>query len=301
MPPLILIGYGDIAARVARRSPTQAIYALARKAAPRPARHLGAWHSIVLDLDAPTPALKLPAQAIWLYLAPPPQSGTVDTRLANWLALQANQAPPRAVIYASTTGVYGDHAGGWITEATPPNPAHQRGQRRLHAEHQFTQWCAARAIALTILRITGIYAADRLPIARIKARAPVVCLQESPWSNRIHADDCADICTALIHRATQNTPITGVFNISDNTPRPMTELFLATAAHFGLPPPPCQPLAHILAEASPTAREFLTESKRIDASAIQRALNWQPRYPNLAATLAEMAKDNPSPTQSVTK
>ncbi|HQS02350.1 MAG: hypothetical protein B7Y07_11755 [Halothiobacillus sp. 24-54-40] len=286
MPPLILIGHGDIAARVARRHPAHTIYALARKTAPRPANHTGAWHSIAYDLDTANAAPELPAEAIWLYFAPPPDTGTQDTRVAHWLAAMAKQPAPRAVLYASTTGVYGDHAGGWITEATPPSPAHDRGRRRLNAESQLTQWCTARQIPLSHLRITGIYAAERLPIERIKARAPVVCLAESPWSNRIHADDLADICTALIARIEANTPVTGIYNISDNTPRPMSELYFATAAHYGLPPPPCLPLADVLAQASPMAREFLTESKRIDASAIQCALNWQPRYPNLAATLA---------------
>ncbi len=294
MPPaaLILIGYGDIAARVASRHPARAIYALARKPAPRPPQHAGLWHGLMIDLDAPSPLPELPASAIWLYFAPPPATGVHDTRVAHWLSLMANQPAPRAVIYASTTGVYGDHGGGFITEATPPSPAHDRGRRRLHAEAQFTRWCAARHSPLSVLRITGIYAADRLPIERIKARAPIVCPEQSPWSNRIHAEDLAFIITALIARSEANTPVTGLFNISDNTPRPMSELYLATAAHFGLPPPPCLPFAEILAQASPMAREFLSESKRIDASAIQQALNWQPRYPNLAATLAEMSQSD---------
>jgi nucleoside-diphosphate-sugar epimerase len=299
--PLILIGYGDIAARVARHHPAHSIYALARRQCAAPAEHRGSWHSIIYDLDAPAPPPELPAHALWLYFAPPPPSGVADTRITHWLAAQVAQPPPRAVVYASTTGVYGDQGGAWVTEATPPAPAHDRARRRLNAESQLSQWCAARSIPLTVLRITGIYAANRLPVERIKAREPVVCLSEAPWSNRIHAEDLAEIYAALINRIEANTPVTGIFNISDNTPRPMTELYLATAAHFGLPMPPCLPQSEVLAKASPMAREFLTESKRIDACAIQRALNWQPRYSNVAATLAEVSRDEGSPTQNVTK
>lgn len=302
-PALILTGFGDIAARIAHRHPLHRIYALARRPAPRPHNHSGAWHGILYDLDTPTALPELPAHAIWLYLAPPPNTGETDTRVAHWLTA-AGQLP-RAVIYASTTGVYGDHQGGWVNEATPARPAHDRARRRLNAEHQFTQWCAARAIPLSILRITGIYAADRLPIARIKARTPVVCLEQSPWSNRIHADDLAEIYAALIRRIEASTPVTGIYNVSDNTPRPMTELYLATAAHFGLPAPPCLPLSEVLAQSTAMAREFLTESKRIDASAIQRALNWQPSYPNLASTLADtpanIPREHGAPTKNVTK
>ncbi|HQT42731.1 MAG TPA: SDR family NAD(P)-dependent oxidoreductase [Halothiobacillus sp.] len=303
--PLVFIGYGDIAARVARLHPQHETHAIARQAALRPAGHTGAWvvHPHNLDTDT-TPTV--PESALWLYFAPPPNTGVTDTRVARWLAAMANQPAPQHVIYASTTGVYGDHHGEWITEHTPATPAHDRGRRRLDAEAQFTERCAARAIPLTLLRITGIYACDRLPIERIKAGAPVVCLEESPWSNRIHAEDCADICAQLIARTESGQPVTGVFNLSDNQPRPMTELYLATAAHFGLPAPPCLPLSEVLAQSTAMAREFLTESKRIDARAIQRALNWQPRYPNLAATLAEcrqaeMSQSDKSGTINVTK
>jgi nucleoside-diphosphate-sugar epimerase len=288
--PLILIGYGDIAARVAHRHPAHPIIALARRPAPRPPAHRGAWHSLIYDLETPTPLPEMPAHAIWLYLAPPPNIGETDTRVTHWLTAMASQPPPRAAIYASTTGVYGDQRGAWVTEATPPAPQHDRARRRLNAEQQISQWSDGQHIPSTILRITGIYAADRLPIERIKARAPVVCMEESPWSNRIHAEDLADIYAILIHRIEAGTPVTGIYNLSDNTPRPMSELYHATAAHLGLPPPPCLPLADVLKQASPMAREFLTESKRIDARAIQAALNWQPRYPNLAATLAELPR-----------
>lgn len=291
--PLILIGYGDIAARVACRHPEHTITALARRQSAAPAAHRGQWHSMSYDLDAPNAALDFPADALWLYFAPPQNTGTQDTRVANWLAAQSQKAPPRAVVYASTTGVYGDQGGAWVNEATAPAPQHDRARRRLSAERQFSHWCEGQHIPLTILRLAGIYAADRLPIARIIAAEPIVCLDESPWSNRIHADDCADIITALIDRIAHNTPVTGIYNISDNTPRPMSELYLATAAHFGLPSPPCLPLAQVLTHASPMAREFLTESKRIDARAIQAALNWQPRYPNLAATLVTIKADLP--------
>lgn len=287
MHPLVLIGYGDIARRVAERHPDHPILALARHVAFCPVTHRAQWESRVFDLDGKTPLGPIPRDAIWLYFAPPPNQGVTDTRVAGWLARIPAEQQPRAVIYASTTGVYGDHHGDWIDEQTPPSPAHDRGRRRLDAEARFADWCGARAIGLTVLRITGIYACDRLPLARIRAGEPVVCLEESPWSNRIHADDLAEVYARLIARVAQGQPVTGLFNVSDNNPRPMTELYLATAKHFKVAPPPCKPLAEVLAQASPMAREFLTESKRIDARAIQQALDWQPHYPNLQAALAD--------------
>ncbi|OZB77813.1 MAG: hypothetical protein B7X28_09475 [Halothiobacillus sp. 13-55-253] len=240
--PLVIIGYGDIARRVAERHPQHAITAFSRQVPFCPVTHRGHWASVAIDLDQMASTVDIPARAIWLYFAPPARSGESDSRVANWLAAVPDHQRPSAVIYASTTAVYGDQG--------------------------------------------GLYACDRLPLERIRAGAPVVCLEESPWSNRIHADDLANIYTRLIARVEQAEPVSGVFNISDNNPRPMTELYVNTAAHFDLPAPPCLPLADVLAQSSPMAREFLTESKRIDARAIQLALDWQPRYPDLATTLA---------------
>lgn len=284
--PLVIIGYGDIARRVAERHPQHAITAFSRQVPFCPVTHRGHWASVAIDLDQVASTVDIPARAIWLYFAPPARSGEADSRVANWLTAVPDHQRPSAVIYASTTAVYGDQGGAWVDEHTPPNPAHDRGRRRLDAETRFGQWCAAHSVPLTVLRLTGLYACDRLPLERIRAGAPVVCPEESPWSNRIHADDLADIYTRLIARVEQAAPVAGVFNVSDNNPRPMTELYVNTAAHFDLPAPPCLPLADVLAQSSPMAREFLTESKRIDARAIQQALDWQPRYPDLATTLA---------------
>lgn len=284
--PLVLVGYGDIAARIARNHSHASIFAYARHQPESPVTHAGSWHGCAFDLDRDLPA-DLPRGAVWVYLAPPPSNGVIDSRVVRWLSAIAFSQLPAQVIYASTTGVYGDRQGDWVSEATPANPAHDRGRRRLDAEERFRAWCAQREIPCTVLRVTGIYACDRLPLDRIRAGEPVVRLAESPWSNRIHADDLADIVGLLITRLASGRPVSGVFNVSDNNPRPMTELYLKTASHFGLPSPPSLPLADVLANARPMAREFLSESKRIDARAIQRVLNWRPRYPDLARGLVD--------------
>jgi nucleoside-diphosphate-sugar epimerase len=84
--------------------------------------------------------------------------------------------------------------------------------------------------------------------------------------------------------------VTGTFNVSDNHPTPVNVIYRQMAAHFGLPQPPEQPLETVLAQSSPMAREFLSDSRRVNATAIQRTLDWQPRYPRLAATLADCPK-----------
>jgi len=284
--PIVLIGYGDIARRLAQRLPERDIVAIARQQPEAPPGHRGHWTGVAADLDADAslPDDVIPAGAIWVYLAPPPRQGVSDTRVTRWL--EAVHEPPGAVVYIGTTGVYGDQQGAWVDEHIPARPGHDRGRRRLDAERQFTDWCAAQDVPLTCLRVTGIYACDRLPLERLRAGTPVPTGLEAPWSNRIHADDLVDILRQLVARAEAGNPVTGVFNVSDNHPAPVSRIYRRIAAHFRLPPPPEAPLETILAQSSPMAREFLSESRRIDASAIQRALDWQPRYPDIDATLA---------------
>ncbi len=284
--PIVLIGYGDIAGRVAAHLPDHAITTIARQHTEPSEGHRGDWHSLVIDLDrdTPIPDEAFRADAIWVYLAPPPRTGQDDPRVARWL--QEASGPPAAMIYVSTTGVYGDQGGKRVDESTPPSPGHDRGWRRLDAENQFREHAAANNTPLTCLRVTGIYNCERLPLAKLRAGTPVPGGEQAPWSNRIQADDLADIIIRLIARIDTGQPVTGTFNVSDNHPMRISEVYRLTAEHFGLASPPEAAMEDVLAQASPMAREFLSESRCIDASAIQQALGWQPRYPDLKATLA---------------
>ncbi|MCL7745261.1 SDR family NAD(P)-dependent oxidoreductase [Guyparkeria hydrothermalis] len=284
--PIVLVGYGDIARRLAERLSDRDIVAIARHAPERPAGHKGRWVGMALDLDTDIrPSVADAPGATWVYLAPPARKGREDTRVARWLSGAAST--PEAMIYISTTGVYGDHRGGWVDESTPPRPAHDRGWRRLDAEQRFEAQADQHHIPLTVLRVAGIYACDRLPVEKIRRGAPVPAGPDAPWSNRIHADDLADILAQLIDRLDMHHPVSGTFNVSDNHPTPVNVIYGEIASHFGLPQPPETSLESVLAHASPMAREFLSESRRINARAIQRALGWQPRYQTLATTLAD--------------
>ncbi|MFO7808317.1 NAD-dependent epimerase/dehydratase family protein [Guyparkeria sp.] len=289
--PVVLIGYGDIAERLAHRLADHDLVAIARHTVEPPQTHRGQWHAFPIDLDAETviPPEATPYNAIWVYLAPPPREGRTDPRLARWL--DGTGHPPAGLLYISTTGVYGHHGGNWVHENTPPAPAHDRGRRRLDAETQSQQYARAQDIPACVLRVTGIYACDRLPVEKVHRGTPVPAGPEAPWSNRIHADDLADILHLLVDRIESGHPVAGTFNVSDNHPTPVNVTYRRIAAHFGLPQPPEASLASILEQASPMAREFLSESRRVDASAIQHALGWQPRYPTLAAALADCPPD----------
>ena len=128
-----------------------------------------------IDLDAtPDPALRavLAAaadRAAVVYLAPPPDSGTTDPRLATFLA-QIEDVTPAVFVYISTTGVYGNAGGALVDEFTPVAPSNDRSRRRVAAECTAQAWCAARGVRCVILRVPGIYGPDRLPLERLRRR-----------------------------------------------------------------------------------------------------------------------------------
>ena len=162
MKRLLIAGFGDIARRAAPLLASRFELRIASR-------------SNGMDLDRPDSLAPLEAADAVLHCAPPPQTGTEDTRTANLLAvLERNRILPTRFVYISTSGVYGDCGGALVDESRAVNPQSPRAQRRVHAEAQLALWCTRQGVALVVLRAPGIYAADRLPLERLRAGTPVL-------------------------------------------------------------------------------------------------------------------------------
>lgn len=220
-------------------------------------------------------------QAVF-HFAPPPPEGEQDELTARVIAHFTRRGHPQRVVYISTTGVYGDCGGAWVDESWPPRPLTARSRRRLDAEQRLQDWAATSGGELVILRVAGIYGPDRLPLERIRAGQPVIAPEESPWSNRIHADDLVEICLAALERA----PAGAIYNVSDGQPSTMTDYFDRIAAAAGLPLPPRIPLAAAAAQLSPAMLSYVQESRRLSNRKLLDELGLTLRYPTLAAGLA---------------
>lgn len=277
---ILLLGAGDIAQRIGQRYAQQghAVTAVARSAETLAACQALGFTCLALDLAQAPP---LPAASHIFYCAAPPAplaNGQGDPTLA---AVLATLPPPaQGLLYLSTTGVYGDCQGRWITEAEPLKPQSARGQRRLAAERSLRAWAAHTGGRALTLRVPGIYGPGRLPRARILNGQPVLCAADSPYSNRIHADDLAAAAQLLMDGQAQ-----GAYHLSDGSPSSITEYFHRTADFYGLPRLPEVGMAQAKQAISPALMSFLEENKRLDISAIQ-ALGFVPRYKNLAAGIA---------------
>jgi nucleoside-diphosphate-sugar epimerase len=272
-----IVGFGDMGRRVAAlwQAHGGEVTALIRTSRPM----LGC-RAISGDLDYPETLHNLPSGAILFHFAPPPPTGSIDTRTAHLLkALE--EAPPRRIVYFSTSGVYGDCQGAWIDESWPVHPGNDRSRRRTDAEQQLIAFARRHTLPLIILRVPGIYGPGRLPLERLRRGDPVVCPDEAPWSNRIHADDLA----AITVRAGQEDAPAGIYNISDDQPLSITEYLYRLADIVGLPRPPCVSLAQARHTFSPQLLEYLSESRRLDNRRMKIILGVQLHYPTLAAGL----------------
>ncbi|MSQ50009.1 MAG: SDR family NAD(P)-dependent oxidoreductase [Betaproteobacteria bacterium] len=265
MKSLLIAGYGDIARR--------AMPALGLRFE---VRVLSRSNGTDLDRPETLAALK-PTDAV-LHCAPPPQTGESDSRTANLLAtFDSRRILPSRFVYISTSGVYGDCAGALVDEARALNPQSQRARRRVDAEERLALWCTRHRVALVVLRAPGIYAADRLPLERLRAGTPTLRDQDDVYTNHIHAADLASICA----RALQDDAPAGVYNAADDTQLKMGEWFDLLADRAGLPRPPRIARSEAGERLPPGLLSFMNESRRLDNTRLKRTLGIRLCYPTV--------------------
>ncbi|MFM0047391.1 SDR family NAD(P)-dependent oxidoreductase [Paraburkholderia sediminicola] len=184
---------------------------------------------------------------------------------------------PVRLVYASTTGVYGDCGGAWIDETRASQPANARAKRRVSAERQLRRATARGVIAASIARIPGIYARNRLPLARLEKRTPALIDADDVYTNHIHADDLAAI---LVRLATRGRPGRAI-HASDDTSLKMGEYFDVVADAFGLERAPRITRAAAEQQIEPTLLSFMRESRRLVNRRLKEELRVSLRYPSV--------------------
>ena len=280
MESVLIVGCGHVGRRVAvsLHARGQHVTGLVRSTtSAAQLRELGI-DALCLDLDdSASPMPRSGKFGAVCYLAPPPSTGVQDTRMRGFLESLDKTSPPRRIVYISTSAVYGDCRGDWITEEQPLQPATDRGRRRLDAERQLQAWAARHGVEWVILRVPGIYGPGKLPLERLRKGLPVLREAEAPYTNRIHADDLATICVAALDSDHHNT----VYNVSDGHPSTMTDYFFRVADAAGLPRPPVVSREEAQQVLSAGMLSFLQDSRRMSNQKLLRDLRVTLRYPDL--------------------
>jgi len=237
---------------------------------------------VVGDLDDSATLVRLAGLADRIiYSAPPASNGDGDPRLERTLTALSRGRLPCSLVYISTSGVYGDHGGAGVAETARQRTASPRARRRVAAEALLRDWGQRLGVATSVLRAPGIYAADRLPVARIRAGTPAIEAAGDSYSNHIHADDLARACVLALFRACGGR----AFNVCDDQPLRMGDYFDAVADRFGLPRPPRLPRDVVRSRVEPMLWSFMAESRQLDNQRARRELRLRLRYPTVASFL----------------
>jgi len=292
MNPVLIAGCGDIGQRVAQRYRAQGIsvHGLARSEASAARLRAEGIEPVFGDLADHAMLKDLPtAEVVIFYLAPPPAQGECDPLLQNFLAAIDPARLPAKLVLISTTAVYGDCRGAWITEAQAAEPQTARGQRRLDAENTLRRWGRETGVPFVILRVGGIYGPGRLPVERLEKGLPILDPADSPYTNRIHQDDLARVCVAAAERGLPGE----IYNVADGHPGTMSQYFIDVAKALGLPPPPVVSRAEAEKVMSAGMLSYLQESRRLDNRKMREELAVELCYPDLAAGLAALQGTDP--------
>lgn len=282
-PVLLIVGCGDIGLRVLRLVRGRfRVLALTSTAARIPLLRAAGATPLFGDLDDLASLGRLAALAdCVLHLAPPPARGTSDTRTQSLLQALARGARVRRLVYASTSGVYGDVGGAPIDETRALRPATERACRRVDAEARVRHYGRALDVCVSVLRVPGIYALDREggdPRERVRRGAPLLVEADDVFTNHIHADDLAQACVAALLRGAPQR----VYHACDSSQTKMGDYFDGVADAFGLPRAPRLTRAQAAQVLSPVQMSFLAESRRLDNRRLRQELKVRLRYPTPA-------------------
>ena len=282
-PRILILGCGDIGMRLIKLLRGRyRIYALTRQVERiAPLRAAGAV-PILGDLDKPESLARVARLAqVVVHLAPPQSQDLIDRRTRGLIPL----LPARAImVYMSTTGVYGDCAGELIDETRAVNPQNARAVRRVDAEQVLRAWALRSHARLSILRVPGIYADDRLPLERLTKGTPALIDEDDVYTNHIHADDLARIVMLALARGAAGR----AYHAVDDSCMKMGEYFDAVARAFQLPLAPRLPRAQLKEQVSPMLLSFMSESRRLGNRRIKGELGVRLRYADVDAALQAM-------------
>ncbi|MBX9845289.1 MAG: SDR family oxidoreductase [Xanthobacteraceae bacterium] len=186
----------------------------------------------------------------------------------------------QSIVYLSSTGVYGDHAGAWVDETTATVPAHARGGARVKAEQDWQALARTRRVPVAVLRLGGIYGPGQNAFVRLRAGRAHRIDKPGHVSNRIHVADIAQAIDAVFTRR-----FDGVVNVTDGAPASPNEQIEYAATLLGIEPPPLLPFDEAKRRLSPFLMSFYEGCARVRNERLKQELGVTLRYPDYRAGL----------------
>jgi len=177
--------------------------------------------------------------------------------------------------YLSTTGVYGNTKGDWVSEMNQPNPIQKRSQKRLHCEKEWIE----SGLPAQIFRLPGIYGPGRSTFEAIRNNKIRVIFKKDQVFSRIHV---ADITNAIIYLLKNKNSLNfyQIINIADDEPCSQIEVIQYCYGLLGLKMPKPILFEEAKKELSPIAQSFWMENRRVSNKLLCETLGYKLIYKN---------------------
>ena len=216
----------------------------------------------------------------------PPTRAGVDPALDR-LGPLLNSLSPTWVGYLSTTGVYGDRQGQWVSESDAACPSQDRSRRRLDCEQA---WLSS-GLPVQILRLPGIYGPGRSVLEGLISKRVRRINKPDQVFCRIHVEDIAGACLHLMHKAAAGIA-PPIVNVVDDEPAPSAELLEFGAELLGCDPPVEESYADASQNMSTMAQSFWSENRRVSNRLLCEQLGYTLLHPNYRDGLRDCLKQS---------
>jgi len=204
----------------------------------------------------------------------PPDKNCNDPVIES-LKSKLQDLPLEWVGYLSTTGVYGNTEGGWVSEIDKPNPFQKRSHNRLNCEKEWIK----SGLPVQIFRLPGIYGPGRSTFEAIRNQKIRIISKKEQVFSRIHI---ADITNAIIYLLQNKNSLKfyQIINIADDQPCSQIEVIQYCYDLLGLTMPKPILFEDAKEELSPIAKSFWMENRRVSNKLLSETLGYKLIYKN---------------------
>ncbi len=131
----------------------------------------------------------------------------------------------KRIVYASSTGVYGQTSGEWVDEDSLTDPLHESGRVCLEAERRVRAWAEAHSLTPVVLRFAGLYGPGRIVRRTILERGEPIPGDPDKFLNVVHVDDAVRASAAALNA---DAPAS-VYLVADDRPVTRREYYSVAA------------------------------------------------------------------------